>query len=224
MSPVTQQRPGAIRAALAWALVAGLMVGPVVVAAFSPYLAWRSAAYVIGGFAGILCLSLMLIQPLLAAGYMPGLAPALARRWHRRIGTGLVALVAVHVGGLFLTSPMDTLDVLLLRAPTPFAVHGFLAMWGIVLTALLVALRRRLARRTILSDTAWRWLHNLLALGVVATTCIHAARIDGAMGPVSKAVLLVAVALAGGLAALDLRLLRPARHRRKPPDSGHLGP
>ena len=128
-------------ALLIWGAVLALMVGPVIVAGFSPYLAWRDAAYILGGFAGIACLSLMLAQPLLAAGYLPGLSPAMAVRWHRRVGTLLGIGVAVHVGGLYLTSPMDTIDVLLLRAPTPFSVHGFLAMWGILATALLVALR-----------------------------------------------------------------------------------
>lgn len=196
---------------LAWGAVLAVMIVPVVLAAFNPWLAYRNAAYIVGGFAGILCLSLMLLQPLLAAGYLPGLSPVAATRWHRRIGTLLVAFVAVHVGGLYLTSPMDTVDVLLLRAPTPFSVHGFLAMWGIVITALLVVLRRRLG----LPPGLWRWLHNALALGVVVTTCIHAARIEGAMGAASKAVLLAAVLMATLAALLDLRLLRPIVLKRR---------
>ena len=68
---------------LAWGAVLAVMIVPVVLAAFNPWLAYRNAAYIVGGFAGILCLSLMLLQPLLAAGYLPGLSPVAATRWHR---------------------------------------------------------------------------------------------------------------------------------------------
>ena len=184
------------------------MVGPVIVAGFSPYLAYRGLPYIAGGFAGILALALLLPQPLLAAGYLPGVTPARAARWHRRIGTALVILVAVHVGGLYLTSPMDTVDVLLLRAPTPFSVHGFLAMWGVILTAGLVLMRRKVPPRV------WRWVHNGLALAIVITTAIHAARIEGAMEPVTKTILIAAVITAAIAALGDLRLVRPMRRRR----------
>ena len=194
-----------LRSAVIWAGVAALMAGPVALAALSPYLAYRSAVYILGGFAGILALALLLPQPLLAAGYLPGVTPGRALRWHRRVGAALVACVAVHVGGLYLTSPMDTLDVLLLRAPTPFSVHGFLAMWGVILTVGLVAMRRRVPL------WLWRWLHNGLALGVVITTSIHAARIEGAMEPVSKFILLAAVLGVTVAGVVDLRVIRTAR-------------
>ncbi|MEM8732067.1 MAG: ferric reductase-like transmembrane domain-containing protein [Pseudomonadota bacterium] len=200
-----------LKAPLIWGGLALLMVVPVVAAGFSPYLSYRNAVYIIAGFAGIVGLALLLPQPLLAARYLPGLSPPQATRLHRWVGSGLVLCVALHVGGLYLTSPMDTLDVLLLRAPTPFAVHGFLAMWGVILTALLVLFRRRLP----LSPRLWRWAHNALALGVVITTYIHAARIEGAMSPLTKTILLVAVLLANLVVILDLRLVRPilTRHR-----------
>ena len=186
------------------------MLIPVALAAASPYLAYRDAPYIIGGFAGILCLALFLIQPLLAAGYLPGLRLSTARRLHRLTGAIIVAGVLLHVGGLYLTSPPDTLDALLLVAPTAFSVYGVLAMWGIVLTALLVAFRRRLPLRY----AVWRLIHNAVALAVVVATVIHALQIEGAMEPVSKWLLCLAVLAATGWTLLDLRVIRPIRARR----------
>lgn len=187
------------------------MAAPVLIAATSPYLAYRSLAYVIGGFAGILCLSLLLVQPLLAAGYLPGLAFARSRRWHRRVGAAILACVVVHVGGLYLTSPPDTLDALLLVSPTPFSVYGVLAMWGIAATALLVALRRRLGLRY----STWFLVHNLLALVVVIATVIHALQIEGAMEIRSKWAICLAVLAATAVVLLDLRVIRPLLRRRR---------
>lgn len=197
-----------------WGLVALIMGVPVVVAGLSPYLAYRNAAYILGGFAGIIALSMLFLQPLLAAGYMPGLRGPRGRRVHARLGAVLVLCVVLHVGGLFVTSPPDTLDALLLVSPTPFSVYGVTALWGIVITALLVGFRRRLR----LAPQLWRWLHNGLAFVVVVATVIHAVQIEGAMGNVSKALLCIAVLLATAASLLDLRVLRPilqSRHRGK---------
>ncbi|TYC60585.1 ferric reductase [Rhodobacterales bacterium] len=172
-----------------WCGLIAVMVIPIVIAAFSPYLAYRNFAYIVGGFAGIFALALFVIQPLLAAGYLPGARTLAQRRWHRWVGTAIITCVALHVGGLYLTSPPDTLDALLLVAPTPFSVYGVTAMWGIVLTALLVAFRRRLG----IGPSLWRLLHNALALVVAVTTVIHALLIQGAMEPVSKWILCLAV-------------------------------
>ena len=109
----------------------------------------------------------------------------------------LVGLVAIHVGGLLIASPPDAVDALLLRSPTPFSVWGVTAMWAVALTALLVALRRRLRLRP---DT-WAALHNALALVVVLGTVIHAVQIEGTMGTISKWVLCLA-ALAAAVAAV----------------------
>ena len=191
--------------------IAGLMAVPVALAATSPYLAYRNPAYIIGGFAGIVCLSLLLIQPVLAAGYLPGLPRVRARRWHRRVGAGIVSLVALHVAGLYVTSPPDTLDALLLVAPTAFSVYGVAAMWAVVLTAALAILRRRLG----LSPLAWNTLHNALALVVVLATAIHAVQIEGAMEIVSKWTLSAAVVVVTGIALVDVRVLRRGRTRRR---------
>jgi predicted ferric reductase len=199
-----------LRAMLIWTGLAALMAVPVAVAAASPFLAYRNLPYILGGFAGIVCLSLLLAQPLLAAGYLPGLRLPQSRRWHRWTGAAIVVCVVVHIAGLYVTSPPDTLDALLLVSPTPFSVYGVTAMWGIVITAVLVALRRRLR----VGYPAWRLVHNAIALVVVVATVIHAVQIEGAMGIASKWVLCIAVLLATVVALLDVRIVRPLQRWR----------
>ncbi|WP_246184889.1 ferric reductase-like transmembrane domain-containing protein [Paracoccus aestuariivivens] len=181
---------------------------PVVLAAMSPFLAYRNLPYIVGGFAGILCLALLLVQPLLAAAYLPGPGRARERGWHRWVGIAIVICTVLHIGGLFVTSPPDTLDALLLVSPTPFSVYGVTAMWGVFATGLLVLMRRRFGL------ALWRVIHNSVALVVVFATVIHALQIEGAMEPVSKWALCIAVVAASLYTMVDLRLLRPLMRRR----------
>lgn len=199
-----------VPAVLGWGGVAAVMIAPVVIAAFSPYLESRSVSYVVGGFAGIVGLSLLFLQPLLPAGYLAGLKGPAGRRWHRWVGLATVLAVALHVGGLYVTSPPDTIDALLLVSPTPFSVYGVMAMWGVVATAILVLSRRWLGLRY----SVWRLIHNGLAAIVVVATVIHALQIEGAMEPGSKWMLCIAVVAATGVALLDLRVVRPILKRR----------
>lgn len=196
---------------LSWGAVAAVMVAPVLIAAFSPYLAYRDLPYIVGGFAGIVCLSLLFLQPLLPAAYLPGTRGPAGRRWHRWVGLAIVAAVALHVGGLYVTSPPDTIDALLLVAPTPFSVYGVTAMWGVVVTAILVALRRRMGLR----HATWRLIHNGLAAIVVVATVIHAVQIQGAMEPISKWAMCIAVLAATGIVMVDLRAVKPLLRRRR---------
>ena len=199
-----------VPAVLGWGGVAAVMIAPVVIAAFSPYLESRSVPYIVGGFAGIVGLSLLFLQPLLPAGYLAGSKGPAGRRWHRWVGLAIVLAVALHVGGLYVTSPPDTIDALLLVSPTPFSVYGVTAMWGVVATAILVLFRRWLGQRY----PVWRLIHNGLAAIVVVATVIHALQIEGAMEPGSKWMLCIAVVAATGVALLDLRLVRPILNRR----------
>lgn len=73
-------------------------------------------------------LALLLMQPLLAAGLLPGLPLPHSRAVHRLIGGALVVAVIAHVATLWLTSPPDVVDALLQRSPTPFSVWGIVAM------------------------------------------------------------------------------------------------
>jgi predicted ferric reductase len=200
-----------VSSALTWGSVAAVMIVPVAVAAFSPYLVSRNMPYIVGGFAGIVGLSLLFLQPLLPAGYLTGLEGVAGRRWHRWLGVAIVVAVALHVGGLYLASPEDTIDALLLVSPTPFSVYGVTAMWGVAVTAILVLLRRRLG----LGHSVWRLIHNGLAAIVVVATVIHALQIEGAMEPISKWMLCMAVVAVTGMALLDLRVVRPFRAWRE---------
>lgn len=192
-----------------WGMLALAVLLPVVVAGLSPLQTYRSLPYVAASVAGVLSLGLLLVQPSLAAGYLPGLGPSWQRRLHARIGAALVVAVAVHIGGLYLASPPDALDALLLRSPTPFSVWGVTAMWGVVLTVLLMALRGRLRPKV------WRLIHNGLALVVVIATVIHALQIDGTMGAASKWALCMAAIAASAVAVVHLRLVMPLRRRRQ---------
>lgn len=106
-------------ALLIWAGFALAVVVPLTFAATSEYLAWRDPVYIAAGFSGVIALCVALVQPLLAAGWLPGLRRLRGRRVHRFIGVVLVAAVIVHVAGLWITSPPDIEDALLLRSPTP---------------------------------------------------------------------------------------------------------
>lgn len=114
-----------------WATVTVAAAAALGVAAFSPLLAWRSPIYIAAGFAGILALVILLLQPLLAGGLLAGIQGQAARRGHRLLGVALLLAVLAHVGGLWITSPPDVVDALLFRSPTVFSVWGVIAMWAV---------------------------------------------------------------------------------------------
>lgn len=172
-----------VRPAVIWAALAAALAVPILVAATSPLLAWREPIYIAAGFAGVVALALLLIQPVLAGRYVPGLRVRRARRLHAWVGAGLVAAVVVHVAGLWLTSPPDVVDALLFRSPTAFSAWGVVAMWAVFVTALLAVLRGRLR------PMVWRLCHIILAVVIVVGSVVHAMLIDGTMGLVSKTVL-----------------------------------
>ena len=187
------------RAILIWSALSAAIAIPLAVAAASPLLAWRDPVYIIAGFAGVAAMALLVVQPLLAGGYLPGLPVRRGRRVHRLVGIALVGAVILHVAALWITSPPDVIDALLLVSPTPFSIWGVIAMWAILAAALMAALRRRLRPRT------WRVGHTALVTLAVATSVAHAMLIEGTMGTVSKAAL-CAFALAATLKVVtDLR-------------------
>lgn len=153
-----------VRALLIWIALAAVICVPIAAAAASPQLAWRSPVYILAGFAGIAILGLVLVQPLLMGGYLPGLSGIRGRHAHHWIGGALVAAVIIHVGGLWITSPPDMMDALLFESPTPFSPFGVIAMWAIFAVAFLAALRRRLRLR----PRTWRLAHMILAVVIVA--------------------------------------------------------
>ena len=180
------------------------MFAPVLIAATSPLLAGRDAVYIVGGFAGIVALALLIMQPLLAAGYLPGIRPIQARRWHQWTGIALVIALAAHVVGLYLTSPPDMIDALLLVAPTLYSIFGVIGMWALILIVLLVFARSRMGLRI----TTWRIFHNALGVVVVVASVTHALMIEGAMGYFSKLILCLGALAATAVVTVRLRWVR----------------
>ncbi len=177
-----------------WALLGVALLWPLAVALGSPYLAYRSWIYIGAGFAGIVALGLLLIQPLAAHRI------ALTRRAHRVIGAAIIAAVSIHVGGLWLTSPPDVIDALLLRSPTPFALWGVIALWAMVALGIAALFRRRMG------PLWWRRMHAGLLVPLIGGTVLHAVLIEGAMGQVSKAALCALVVFAALWAVMRMRL------------------
>lgn len=191
-----------VKATLIWAVLAIAVGVPIAAAAASPLLAWRDPIYITAGFAGIIALGLVLIQPLLIGGYLPGLPAYRGRRVHHWIAGALVAAVVIHVVGLWITSPPDMIDALLFVSPTPFSPFGVIAMWAIFAVAVIAAFRHRLSRR------AWRLVHMALAAIIVAGGIVHCLLIEGTMETASKAVLCALVLAAAIKVMIDLRVWR----------------
>ncbi|WP_312015121.1 ferric reductase-like transmembrane domain-containing protein [Bradyrhizobium lablabi] len=177
---------------------------PIAAAAASPLLAWRGPVYILAGFAGMIALGLVLVQPLLIGGYLPGLSAYRGRRAHHWIGGALVVALVVHVGGLWITSPPDMIDALSFSSPTPFSPWGVTAMWAIFAVAILAALRRRLGLRA----RTWRVVHMPLAVVIVAGSVVHCMLVEGTMETVSKAALCALVLGATIKVMADLRVWR----------------
>jgi predicted ferric reductase len=193
------------KATLIWAALAAAICVPIALAGTSELLAWRGLVYILAGFAGIIALGLVLVQPLLIGGYLPGPSAYRARRAHHWIGGALVAAVVIHVAGLWITSPPDMIDALTFTSPTPFSPFGVVAMWAIFAVALLAFFRRRLGLRT------WRIVHMPLAAVIVVGGVVHAMLIEGTMETISKAALcLLVLAAAIKVMADVVRRMRAA--------------
>ncbi|MDA0786809.1 MAG: ferric reductase [Proteobacteria bacterium] len=200
-----------IPASVIWAALLVVVAAPIAAAALSSQLAWRDPIYIGAGFAGVVAMSLLLLQPLLAGGYLPDLSVRRRRRVHRWVGAGLVAAVVVHVGGLWITSPPDVLDALLFRAPTFFSVWGVIAMWAVFGAALFALLLRRLHLRW----WAWRLCHTSLAAITVVGSVVHAVLIEGTMETISKVLLCALVLAATAKVLVDLRVWTTETRRKK---------
>ena len=192
------------RVTLIWAAFAVAVCVPIAAAAASPLLQWRGPVYILAGFAGIVALALMLLQPLLMGGYLPGFSAQRGRRAHLWIGGALVAAVVVHVAGLWFTSPPDMIDALLFASPTPFSPFGVIAMWAIFIVALMALLRRRLG----LAPRTWRLAHMVLAVVIVTGSIVHGLLVEGTMETMSKVALCTLLLGATVKVMSDLRVWR----------------
>ena len=199
------------RVTLIWAALAAAICVPIAFAAASPLLAYRGPVYILAGFAGIVALALVLVQPLLIGGYLPGLSAYRNRRAHHWIGGALALAVVIHVAGLWFTSPPDMIDALTFSSPTPFSPFGVIAMWAIFAVALLAALRRRVGLRL----RTWRIVHIPFAIIIVACSVVHCLLIEGTMETVSKAALCALVLAATVKVMVDL-------WRKRTPRGGEL--
>jgi hypothetical protein len=192
------------RSTLIWAAFAVAVCVPLAAAAANPLLQWRGPVYILAGFAGIVALALMLLQPLLMGGYLPGFSAQRGRRAHLLIGGALVVAVVVHVAGLWFTSPPDMIDALLFTSPTPFSPFGVIAMWAIFIVALMALLRRRLR----LAPRTWRLAHMVLAVVIVTGSIVHGLLVEGTMETMSKVALCALLLGATVKVMADLRVWR----------------
>lgn len=189
---------------LSWVLLFFVVAVPVLVAALSPLQKSREVIYVVGGLSGVVALTLLLVQPLLVIGYLNGVSLTRQRRWHLWSGALLVFSVALHISALYITSPDDITDALLLRSATPFSVYGVIGSWGVVLIVILVVLRARIK----IPAKLWKAIHAIFAAIVVVASVVHALWIQGAMGTASKWVLCGTILIATGYAVHRLEILQ----------------
>lgn len=194
-----------------WAIFVIAAALPLIAALFSPLLAYRDPIYILAGVAGIIAMTLLFVQPLLAAGLLPGLHAARSRRAHLWTGTGLVAAVLLHVFGLWITSPPDVIDALTFTSPTPFSAWGVIAMWAVFASAFMAAVRRGIG----VSPRAWRRVHALLAVIIVCGSVVHAVLIDGTMEIFTKLMLCGLVILAVLAAFHRLKIWRAWQSPRR---------
>lgn len=191
-----------------WAGLAIAIGVPLAASAVSPLLAWRDPIYIAAGFAGIVALVALLVQPLLAGGLMPGLSFSRARRMHRLTGGILVVAVVSHVGGLWITSPPDVIDALLFVSPTPFSNWGVIAMWAVFASALIAIFRSRLRL------PVWRVAHTALAAVIVVGGIVHTLLIEGTMEGVSKVAICSVVLIVTVKVIVKRRSWAPFKRRK----------
>lgn len=175
-----------------WTGIISICLVPLGLAATSPYLQWRDPVYIASGFAGISALVLLFVQPLLIGNIFPGIGKITSRRMHQWVGSLVLLAVIIHVAGLWITSPPDVVDALLLNSPTPFSLWGVIAMWMVLIVALLALFKRRMKLR----PRTWRFSHLALTGIIVTGTVIHTLLIEGTMEFYSKIALCVFAALA----------------------------
>jgi predicted ferric reductase len=185
-----------------------VLLVPVVASAFSPLQEGRDATWIAGAVAGILALSLLVPQVLLPTPWLAGLDLPL----HRVLGIGVAGLVVAHVLALYLYSPDDVRDALVLAVPTHSRL-GVLSAWTVLLSVGLALARRRLA----LTYSDWQILHAALAVAIVGTAVGHTVMIRGTLdGPAELLLCAAAVAAVSGASVYRL-VVRPLRQSQLSP-------
>lgn len=191
-----------MRAPFFWIVFAACLCVPIVLTAMSPLLAWRNWIYILAGFAGVLALTFIVLQPLLAAKVLPNLSATHQRKLHRVVGAAIASCVAVHIIGLWVTSPPDMVDALLFRAPTLFSVWGVVAMWALLATSLLAVLRGNLR----VAPRIWQRTHISVAIIAIVASISHVLPVQGAMEQTSKLMICAAAFAAALMAVVKLKI------------------
>jgi predicted ferric reductase len=189
------------------ALAAFLLV-PVVVSLRSPLQQGRDATWVLGALFGVVALGLIAVQVLLPTPWLDDLLGGHELRWHRILGLSVAAVVVAHVAGLYLYSPDDVRDALVLSAPT-YSRLGVLSAWMLGLSIVLALARRRLG----LTYSDWQILHSALAVAVVGTAVAHTVMIRGTLDGPAEMLTCGGALAAVSAAVLYHHVLRPVRRR-----------
>jgi len=126
-----------------WVLITLLLVAPAALSLLSPLQVGRDFWWIVGALAGIVALSLVVLQVLLTTPWLIGILDTSTMRLHRLLGLAVAGVVIAHVLGLYLYSPDDVSDALVLAAPTHSRL-GVLSAWCVLLSVALALARRRL--------------------------------------------------------------------------------
>ncbi|NJL36811.1 MAG: hypothetical protein HC899_08630 [Leptolyngbyaceae cyanobacterium SM1_4_3] len=149
---------------------------PALLAALSPLQHGRAPLWILGTLAGVLSLSLIVVQVLLPTGWLNFGIGEQNFRWHRVLGISITLLVVAHILVLYLYSPDDIGDALILAAPT-YSRLGVLSA-----TCLLISVGLALTRSKLpLTPADWQILHSFLAVAVVGTAIAHAFLLQGTL-------------------------------------------
>lgn len=147
---------------------------PILLAALSPLQVGRTAPWVLGTLAGVLALRLLVVQVLLPTGWLNSIMGEHNLGWHRLLGISITGLTLAHILGLYIYSPDDIGDALVLAAPT-YSRLGVLSAGCLLLSVGLEVTRRQLQ----LAEADWKIFHSVLAVAVVGTAVAHTVLLQG---------------------------------------------
>jgi predicted ferric reductase len=122
------------------------------------------------------------------------------------------------VVGLYVYSPDDVRDALVLAAPT-YSRLGVLSAWSVGLSVALALARRRLG----LTYSDWQILHSALAVAIVTTAVGHTVMIQGTLDGPAELLAGGAALVAVSAAVVYQHVLRPLRRRSQLPSPSGSG-
>ncbi|MDX6627969.1 MAG: hypothetical protein QOH00_215 [Gaiellales bacterium] len=206
-------RGSASRARTLWlALYVLLVLAPLVFALVAPRPSSRSFAVDVAaalGFGAFTILALQLVLPARARAFTTPFGVDVLVRFHKQIGSAMVALVLAHVVVLLVDDPAKLHLFVPTMAPwrAEAGVSSVLALGGLLATT---AWRSRLR----LSYEDWRAIHGILGVAALGFAFAHLVGVGRFMS-LSTVWLTTAIALVGATGALfHLRVGRPLRSVR----------